>query len=153
MKLFFMRHGKAEEKKPGIRDEDRKLTSEGRRDVEAIARLIPDRPEVIYTSPLLRARETAEIVASIHGTRIIVVEELSPSKASLKALKNLEVIDKTLFIGHAPSIEEIISELIGGGKVKLKAGGLAVVEAESLEKGKGVLTLLLTPSIALSILG
>ncbi len=152
MKLFFMRHGKAEEKKPGMRDEDRKLTSEGRRDVEAIARLIPDRPEVIYTSPLVRARETAEIVASVHGTRVVVVEELSPNKASLEALRNLEIVDKTLFIGHAPSIEKIVSELIGGGKVKIKAGGLAVVEAEALEKGKGTLTLLLTPTVALGIL-
>lgn len=150
--LYFMRHGRAE-KKPGIADEDRRLTDEGRVDVEYVARILPVRPPIIYSSPLRRARETAEIVAGIHGSRLIIVEELAPGKASLEALKSIEIADNVLFVGHAPSIEEVVSELIGGGNIKLEAGAIAGVEVEVFEKGKGRLVLLVTPRIARLIIG
>lgn len=153
MMLYFMRHGKAEKKRPGIIDEDRRLTDEGRADVEYIARILPVRPSIIYSSPFRRARETAEIVAGVHGSELRIVEELAPGKASLEALKNLEITDNVLFVGHAPSIEEIVSELVGGGNIKLKAGAIAGIEVEVFEKGKGELVFLVTPQIARLILG
>ena len=153
MLLLFMRHGKAEEKKPGLRDEDRRLTDEGRRDVEFVARALPVKPSIVYSSPLVRARETAEIVARLHGVDLRIVDELSPSKASLDSIKGLELVDNTLLVGHAPSIEDVVSEIVGGGNVKLKAGAVAGIELEEVGKGKGRLVFLITPQIARIILG
>lgn len=153
MLLLFMRHGKAEEKKPGIKDEDRRLTDEGRRDAEYIARVLPVKPSIVYSSPLTRARETAEIIARLHGVSLKIVDELSPSKASLDSIRKLELINNTLLVGHAPSIENIVSEIIGGGNIKLKAGAVAGVELEEVGRGKGKLVFLITPQIARILVG
>ena len=153
MLLLFMRHGKAEEKKPGMKDENRRLTDEGRQDVEFIARALPVKPSVVYSSPLTRARETAEIIARLYGVDLKIVDELTPSKASLDSIRKLELVDNTLLVGHAPSIENIVSEIIGGGNVKLKAGAVAGVELEEVGRGKGKLVFLITPQIARILVG
>jgi len=148
MIICFVRHGKAEEKKPGQSDEERRLTEEGRRGVELVARALPlERVTRIYTSPLVRARESAEIVARVRGGEIVVTDALHPSKASLEELKKLEIAEGTVFIGHAPSIENIVSEIIGGGAIKMKAGAAACIDLgeKSLDKGSGVLIALIPP--------
>ena len=144
----FMRHGRAVPASVAGSDEDRWLTGEGRNDVAAAAKLIPFMPRVIYTSPLRRARETAEIVSRIRGGEVRVVEQLSPGMASCEALEDLEPGPETVFIGHAPSIELIVSRLIGGGAVRIEAGGYALVEAEELSRGQGELVELVTPRVA-----
>jgi len=152
MRIMIARHGKAEEKKLGIPDEERRLTTEGRREVEATSRILPWRPAIVLTSPLVRARESAEIIASIYGVEVKVVDELHPSILSLDAIKRIDIPDCAVLVGHAPSIENLVSELIGGGKIKLSTGSIAGVELEVLDKGKGVLRFLITPDIALRIL-
>jgi phosphohistidine phosphatase len=82
--LIIFRHGEAEEKKPGQRDEERKLTVKGRRDVEVIARVLPWKPSRVYTSPLLRAAETAKIIAHIYGIEVVVTEYLKPEQTSIE---------------------------------------------------------------------
>jgi len=143
-----MRHGRAEEKKPGMSDEERHLTSEGREDVMLVSKLLPVRPSIVYSSPLVRAIETAEIVAGTHEATIKIVDELRPELTSLESIAKLKPQDLALFVGHAPSIERVISELIGGGNVKLKAGAVAGVELSELDRGKGVLRFIITPDIA-----
>ncbi len=148
MLLFVARHGKAEEKKPGQSDEERRLTAEGRRDVELVARLLPSKPSIVLTSPLRRAIETAEIIARIWGIEFRVLDELHPQLLSLEKLKRVEIPDSAVLVGHAPSIEKLVSELIGGGKVKLKAGAIAGLELERLEPSSAVLRFVLIPDIA-----
>ncbi len=148
MLLFIARHGKAEEKKPGQSDEERRLTDEGRRDVELVARLLPSRPSIVFTSPLRRAIETAEIIARVWSIKFRVLEELHPQLLSLEKLKRIEIPDSAVLVGHAPSIENLLSELIGGGKIKLKAGTIAGLELERLEPGNAVLRFVLIPDIA-----
>ena len=63
MQLYFLRHGMAEEPPDGQRDSQRKLTAEGEADIRVLAALllsIKVDPEAIVSSPLLRARRTAE---------------------------------------------------------------------------------------------
>ena len=148
MLLLVMRHGKAEPKKPGLRDEERRLTDEGRSDVEYVAKILPNKPSRILCSPMVRAKETAEIVAKVHGVKYEVVRELLPENVSVDSLGKLVTEENTLLIGHAPSIEDFISELIGGGRVKMKAGAVAGLDVEEFKRGGAKLVYLITPQIA-----
>lgn len=149
----FMRHGRAVPASVAGSDEDRWLTDEGRNDVAAVAKLIPFMPRVIYSSPLRRARETAEIVSRIRGGEVRIVEQLGPGTASCEALGELGAEPESVFVGHAPSIEMIVSCIIGGGAVRLEPGGYALVEAEELSRGQGELLELVTPRIARLLTG
>jgi phosphohistidine phosphatase len=67
MELYLIRHGIAEDKQPDIKDEERSLTKEGRQKTEKVAQKIKKlglQFEVIVTSPLVRARQTAEILVA-----------------------------------------------------------------------------------------
>ena len=148
LRLVFFRHGEAVPVEEAGSDEERWLTEKGREDVRLVARLLPCKPSLVVHSPLRRARETAEIIASIHGVEARVDERLSPGVFSFDALREMEPGDCWVLVGHAPSINVVVSALIGGGQVKIAAGGAAYVEAEQLERGMGVLRELITPSLA-----
>jgi len=148
MFLLVMRHGKAEPKKPELEDEKRKLTDEGRKDVEYVAKILPNKPSRILCSPMVRAKETAEIVARLHGVKYEVVQELLPENVSVDSLGKLVKEENVLLIGHAPSVEEFVSELIGGGRVKMKAGAVAGLDVEEFKRGGAKLVYLITPQIA-----
>ena len=136
-----MRHAKAEPAREGLRDEERRLTEEGRRQVEALARVLPWRPRVIVHSPLARARETAEILAGLLGVGEVVESELlRPDRMSVEALRSLAG-DGVLLVGHAPSVEEALSGLLGC-RVRLKTASVAIVR---LESGRPELLALITP--------
>ena len=147
--LVLFRHGKAVPKEVAGKDEDRWLTEEGRKGVEAVARLLPLKPSVVYSSPLRRAVETAEIIARLHGVEVKVVDELRPERTTLDDVKSLSPPDAAVLVGHAPSIERLLSELIGGGRVSMSAGSAAILEYERLERGGAVLRALITPKEAL----
>ncbi|HDI02098.1 MAG TPA: phosphohistidine phosphatase SixA, partial [Ignisphaera sp.] len=86
MWILIARHGKAEEKKVGQPDEARRLTVEGRKDVEMVARLLPIKPSIVYSSPLKRAIETAEIIAKVWNIEVRIIDELRPELTSLERL-------------------------------------------------------------------
>lgn len=148
MLLCFFRHGKAE--RAGTKpDFERELTPEGRADVRLVAGLLPFRPTKIITSPLKRAVQTASIIAELYDLEYETAQELEPETASLDKILSLNLVDGTVLVGHAPSIESIVSGLIGGGRVELKAGSAAVLEFdESIRPGGGRLVLLITPDAA-----
>src|SRR5262245_61711826 len=83
MEIHLLRHGIAEDGRPGGRDADRALTSEGSkkvREVTALARRSGMRPEVIVSSPYRRAMETAKIAAEVltHEDAIVQASALIP---------------------------------------------------------------------------
>ena len=147
MLLLVMRHGKAEPKKPGLKDEERKLTNEGRKDIEYVAKILPNKPSKVFCSPMVRAKETAKIVAKIHGIEYKVIQELLPENVSIDSLRKFITEENTLLIGHAPSIEEFVSELIGGGRIKMKAGAVAGLDVEELKRGGAKIVFLITPQV------
>ncbi len=151
LRLVLMRHGKAEP--PGEKpDEERSLTEEGRRDVEAVARLIPFKPSAILCSPLRRAVETASIISMVHRVPYRIEEGLSPGIFSVEALQQINPPDQAVLVGHAPSIERVTSALVGGGFLKIGAGGMAIIELENLERSGGRLVLLIQPELAIKCL-
>jgi phosphohistidine phosphatase len=148
IRLVFFRHGEAVPASEAGSDEERWLTEKGRRDVELVARLLPWSPSEVLTSPLRRARETAEIIASLCNVEVRVEERLAPGTFSFEALEEIDPGDGAVLVGHAPSMNNVVSALIGGGQVKIAAGGAAVVEAEAIARGAGVLRELITPDLA-----
>ncbi len=147
MILVFIRHGKAETAQ-GKPDELREFTLEGRRVIRCLTKLIPVKPSRIFTSPLKRAVQTAEILAEELGGNVIPAEELRPEKFSLESLKALSPSEGDFFVCHAPSVEKVISELIGGGSVKMRSGAAAGIELEDVSPGSGVLRFLVPPEVS-----
>jgi phosphohistidine phosphatase len=154
VKLYFLRHGLAwdrEEWKGS--DAERPLTDEGKKRMErsaaAMAELGLDL-DVIVTSPLTRAHQTAAIVASALQAKdkLVVDNRLGPGfgKESLAAvLRDHADSESVMLVGHEPGMSETISALIGGGRIGCKKGGLACVKLAEPSSLKGSL-LWLVPS-------
>lgn len=156
MKLYFLRHGiAADAGEFGGSDFDRPLTKQGRdkmaREAKAIAKLDLGL-EVILTSPLVRARETAEFVADELGLKnhLVTDARLDPGFDKGRLLEMLQEhpdSEALMVVGHEPSMSTTLSELIGGGSIELKKGGLACVELTDRSLSRAVLQWLIHPKI------
>ena len=158
MNIFIFRHGLAvDHGAPGYADDaSRPLTAEGKAKVRQIARAMEKLEldfDVILSSPLKRARQTAEIAAEELGLKkkVAFSDALTPqgnTKELVKQLNQLEAKDIVL-VGHEPYLSELISLLVSGRRdfsVELKKGGLAKLSTDHLEHGRcASLVWLLTP--------
>ena len=154
MRLYFLRHGIAEDRDrwPG-KDFDRPLTAEGKERIALESDTIAGLElhlEVIVTSPLLRAFQTAEIVArklKMRG-KLVKNEALGPGfdvSGLAKILDGHPKAEAIMLVGHEPGFSATIGELIGGGRVVCKKGSLACVELESKPPLRGELLWLVQP--------
>lgn len=156
MKLIFLRHGIAEDRAPDGTDFSRRLTDKGeeemRREADALAR-IGLKPGIILTSPLVRAAQTAEIVAHALGMADRVREEPRLAGFSLEHLRTVVTAHSDrrslMLVGHEPSFSTVVGQLIGGANVRMKKGGLAIVEADAITIGSGTLLALVPPAMLL----
>lgn len=160
MELFLLRHGQAVERgTPGYENDfARPLTAKGERQLRQSCPALQKlklRWDLIASSPLVRARQSAEIIASeLKLTkRLRLSEHLQPGgdpKQLIAALNRLRPAPKTiLLVGHEPGLSDLISLLVTGkpgGGFALKKGGLAKLEVEKLSAGHcATLVWLLTP--------
>src|SRR5687767_6164044 len=124
MDFYVFRHGLAEESGPDWPDDEKRpLTAEGKqktREVAAGLKVLSVMPDAIYTSPLVRARQTAEIVAKELGLlpRVRETANLAPG-ASAEALfaevrEMSPSADAILVIGHEPDLGYLVSRLATG---------------------------------------
>lgn len=156
--LFILRHGEAGNRMTVVtEDSERPLTPEGRIEMQKVAKSLKAlglQTDRIFTSPLRRARETAEITAKI--LRIPTLEEwdeLKPdgSKAALyRKLGRLQQNSRVMLVGHEPYLSSLIGEIIGttGARLVLKKGGLGKVRITSFSPQiSGELRWLLTPKM------
>ena len=155
--LLLLRHAIAEEPTSERRDEERRLTAEGKRklrEVVAGMQALELPVEAILTSPLRRTQETALIVAE--GYPRAPVEEvaaLAPGGdhgAVLKALASHGDRAAIVLVGHQPDLGELASVLLTGtpGLVPLpfkKAGLAGIVVAALPPRAAGVLEFFLAP--------
>ena len=137
-------------------DAARPLTASGRRETKRMARTLRRRKapfDKIVSSPLARARQTAEIVAATYRRKVVFTQHLQPEGDLRSLVQQLRRIAgrarSVLLVGHEPSMSTLISMLLSGGKtlkIRLKKGGLCRLTVESLKYGKCArLDWLLTP--------
>jgi len=112
VRLFLVRHAEAA---PGEPDELRPLTDAGRTVARALGeRLRTERPEAVLSSPLLRARETAEAIARAAGIAAEADERLAPG-ADADAVRAVVAGrgEPVVVVGHQPDCSEIVFALTG----------------------------------------
>ena len=156
--LYFIRHGLAEERGEAWPDDmKRPLTDEGmsrmRKAARGLARLGVS-VDVVLTSPLVRARQTAEIVAAGLDPRpsLVNVDSLSPDGTYAAVIADLEKYvrkSRIALVGHEPMMGELAARLIGSRHpMEFKKGAVCRIDVEDLPPaGPGDLRWLLTPKI------
>ncbi len=154
MKCYFLRHGiAADAERWEGRDADRPLTREGKekmaREARAIAALALDL-DAIVTSPLLRAKQTAEIVAA--ELEMPVEEEARlgigfDARALREIIAERPDVGALLLVGHEPGMSLTIGASIGGARIVLKKAGLACVEFHDVASLHGELLWLVPPKV------
>ncbi|MBX3066854.1 MAG: phosphohistidine phosphatase SixA [Anaerolineae bacterium] len=154
--LFFLRHGPAGErddwKTTGESDDLRPLTEAGIATIQQVAAAMQKLSlsfSAIITSPLMRAKQTAQIVHAAYTDVPLIEETLLKPGMGVRALEKLRRQYKDyadmLLVGHEPDFSEVIQALIGGGRIEMKKGGLAYVRLTKEDKGE--LKWLLTPQV------
>lgn len=156
MHLFILRHGDAVES-AFYQDRDRPLSDLGRRQIEAVAHffhITKVKPELILTSPFVRARETSDIIRGHLGVKDSLITDSLISGSSLRELMreiDAHNVETMLVVGHEPQLSGLISVLTGGDdqfKVEMKKAALACLEVRlPVKKGHAVLSWLLSPVI------
>ncbi|MEY2496209.1 MAG: phosphohistidine phosphatase [Verrucomicrobiota bacterium] len=150
MKLYFLRHGKADWpnwKKP---DDERPLTQDGKDQVAAVAKLLA-RLEIspaIVTSPLPRASQTADIAGEYLRQKVRVDPLLRPGFDAGKLRKLLKDFSgkSIMIVGHEPDFTRTIFQLTGAN-TKLSKAGVALIELD-MASMKGELRWLVPPKFA-----
>ena len=160
MELYLLRHGLAVERgTTGFKDDAlRPLTPKGRRQLRTIAAAIKGmdlRCDLILSSPLQRAKQTAEIIAREIKLkkRVKFSNALAPGGSAAVLFRQLVRMKpmpaRLLFVGHEPDLSRLISLLITGGmrlQMDFKKGGLCKLDIGKLKAGKcATLAWLLTP--------
>jgi phosphohistidine phosphatase len=156
--LYFVRHGVAEERGEAWPDDSRRpLSGEGmsrmRKGARGLAR-IGVAIEVILTSPLVRARQTAEIVAAEIEPRpsLVNIDSLAPDGSYAAVIADLEKHarkTRIALVGHEPMIGELVARLIGSRHpIEFKKGSICRIDVEDLPPaGPGDLRWMLTPKM------
>lgn len=135
-------------------DDSRPLSEKGRLQAERLGLLLADAafdPDVILTSPKLRALDTARLVATPLGLPVRVVEALAfpldveSVEALLDALGNPR---RPLLVGHDPDLSELAATLVGVAELPMRKGALVRIDlTRPLEPGGGTLRWLLPPEL------
>jgi phosphohistidine phosphatase len=157
MKLLLIRHAAAVPSgTPGIADDDRPLTPRGRarfvRAAQGLARLV-ERPDVLLTSPLPRARATADITARAFG-RIEPTVEPALAHGTLAeivgAVARQPATAMVAVVGHEPTLGSLLARLVGAGDgtpFAFKKGGAALVDLPDGPRATGRLVWFVKPRI------
>ena len=150
MNLFLLRHALAVERDEFdfASDADRPLTAKGRKQLGHVTeamRALKLRFDLILSSPLVRARQTAEFVAAglKLKRRLLFEPELKPGGDPRKLVANLghrkPPAEGFLLVGHEPELSDLISLLVTGGPgggFALKKAGLVKLEIARLRPDK-----------------
>ena len=154
--LYFMRHGKAGSHSMAADDDLRRLTPSGIEALRAAApvwRRLNLRPDVVISSPLLRALETAELLVAGLGLADppTLDERLRPGAEwgdFARAMAGHPDMRRVMFVGHEPDLSRAACLLTGASAIRMRKGGIACVEFPGVpEPGTGELAWLLDPDL------
>ena len=156
MNCYFLRHEIAVEPDEWTgRDFDRPLTHDGIERMKFEARAIAAlslQLDVIVTSPLLRARQTAEIVADRLKLRDEIVEDERlangfDAKRLSEILGEHDKAEAIMLVGHEPTMSATIGRIVGDAQVELKKGAFAGVALSDASATRGTLSCLIPPKV------
>ena len=165
MKIYLVRHGIASERIGGaiLNDSMRPLTDEGRVETKAVVtglKKLGVKPDLIVASPLVRARQTAEIFKEVLLVQsdMVICDALAPGgmpaavfKFLQAQIKNSGNIDSIALFGHEPDVGHLAATLIGAEEIEIpfKKAGVCRVDVSSIPPtSPGYLKWFVTPKIA-----
>jgi len=154
MNVYILRHARADF---GSKTEDPPVSPEGEKQLDHVLELTTKefgfKPTLVVTSPIRRAKNTADILKKKFGgePRVVVDKCLMPESEPADVLGFLSTLKKNedvVLVSHMPLIFELLYDLIGGrGEVELLNGSIAAVEFKNRAKsGKGKLVWLIQPA-------
>jgi phosphohistidine phosphatase len=153
--LYLLRHGDAGDPRP--RDDDaRELTDKGRKrlhNAAALWRRLRVKPDLVISSPLPRAYQTAEMLVEGLGLRqeVVADERLRPGASTSDlgaALATHGPAERVAFVGHDPDLSDGLAHLSGAASIGLRKGGMACLEFDGEPRaGAGRLRWLLDPDL------
>jgi phosphohistidine phosphatase len=162
MKLYLVRHGIAQERIGGavLNDSQRPLTDEGRAETRLVAQALKRlgvRGDLVVTSPLVRARQTAEILSEVlaDGQDLKVTDSLAPGGSAnsvFKFVRQHKAVEEIFLVGHEPDIGKLAATLLWAGPeldIPFKKAGVCRVDVADLPPTlPGTLKWFITPKIA-----
>jgi phosphohistidine phosphatase len=156
MILYFVRHGQAGHHTAAADDDERQLTDAGKDALKAAAPLLRRlnlRPDLVLSSPLQRALQTAELV--MEGLEMsgppTVDDRLRPGagwRDLARAMTAHPGARRVMFVGHEPDLSGAMRLLTGAASVRMRKGGIGCVEFPGVpEPGGGELAWLIDPDL------
>ena len=140
MEIYLLRHGIAENARPGAPDSERALTAEGKQKLRRVlgrAKAAGVKPDLILSSPYRRALETAEVAAESLGYRgkvvhtAALVPEANPHE-TWEEIRSHRTEDSVLLASHEPLMSSLLALLLNTPSlmVDFKKGGLVRVDCD-----------------------
>jgi phosphohistidine phosphatase len=159
MQIYLLRHGIAEDGKPGHPDSDRALTGEGRDKLRRVlkrARAADAAPSLILSSPYKRALETAEIAAEVldYKGKIVRSRALVPDASPHDAWEEIRSHKDEaglLLASHEPLMSSLAALLLNSPALTVDMKKSALVRVDVDRAGaqpRGVLKWMVTPALA-----
>lgn len=158
LELYLVRHGLAGERGPKFPDDSKRpLTAAGiaalKKEAHALTVLDVELDQII-SSPFVRARQTADILAHTLGSKppVITSDALAPAGTPASVFQELAKhmrLGRIALVGHEPNLGELAARLIGArAPIELKKGGVCRIDFEVFPpKGIGHLRWLVTPKM------
>jgi len=151
MKVYFLRHGDAAWPDWDQPDTQRPLNKKGKKEMRRVAKFLAGigvAPDVILSSPLPRAVQTAAIAAAAMGLEVMEEASLTPGfdEQKLAAILSAHNEQDILLVGHEPDFSGAI-EMLTGGTIKMAKAGCARVDVDETRR-RGQLIWLLPPKIS-----
>jgi phosphohistidine phosphatase len=152
MIIYFLRHADAEDFSGN--DFERKLTPKGHDQAARVGKFCKQngiKPEVFLASPLVRARETAEIVGKKTGVTPVIADWLAcgmTPETLIAQLDPLTTKSSVLLVGHEPDLSTAVSYLLGLNEpinFPIRKASLTAIDAPWLDQGSGTLEFTLPP--------
>lgn len=159
MEILLLRHGIAEDARPGQPDADRALTREGKQKLRTLLRRLARagvRPALVVTSPYLRARQTAEIARDVLAPDAMIVpaRALAPGSTPQEAWEEIRLYanqPSVLCASHEPLCSELAAFLLGapGLGIDFKKGALMRIDLDGVgPRPRGTLRWFVIPRLA-----
>jgi phosphohistidine phosphatase len=151
IRIYLVRHGIAVDPadRGDLADDDRPLTAKGRRRFRRTARAfarLGEPPEFIFTSPLIRAAQTAEIlVGALRQSEVSVLDELRPGGSIGKLLaevgRRLKDEQSVALVGHDPQMSQLVAALADvpradQGRIDFRKGAIVRIDVGELPSAR-----------------